>query len=178
VNRLGTGFDRAGDFSVHDSTLLLQGIATIRRIVVDLDHPDTRDDLPAHWDRIEGLISPVVDGTVVAIRTPQKQIFTLCETADSGILSNKADPLNAKRHHDDFLERTECCDHLAILRLAAQYRRNILLVGPTGSGQRTFATALSESLQSRGDSIRSRLIGDWHRAPALCFEPDHEANQH
>ena len=60
----------------------------------------------------------------------------------SGILSNKADPLNTRRHYDDFLDKVQGCDHLSIVRLAAQYRRNILLVGPTGSGKTTFANSI------------------------------------
>jgi Flp pilus assembly CpaF family ATPase len=40
VNRLGRGFERAGDFSVYESTLLLQGIATIRRIAFNHDQPN------------------------------------------------------------------------------------------------------------------------------------------
>ena len=142
VNRLGTGFDRVGDFSVHDSALLLQGVATIRRIAFDHDHPILETIFPLTGDRIEGLISPVVDGAVLAIRTRQKQIFTLAEMSESGILSTKADPLNARRNHDDFLDRVQGRDHVSIVRLAAQYRRNILLVGPTGSGKTTFANSI------------------------------------
>jgi Flp pilus assembly CpaF family ATPase len=93
VNRLGRGFERTGDFSVHESTLLLQGIATIRRIAFNHDQPILETIFPLTGDRIEGLISPVVDGAVLAIRTRQKQIFTLDEMSESGILSNKADPL-------------------------------------------------------------------------------------
>jgi type IV secretion system protein TrbB len=142
VNRLGAGFERAGDFSVHESTLLLQGVATIRRIAFDHDHPILETIFPLSGDRIEGLISPVVDGAVLAIRTRQKHIFTLREMTDAGILSNKADPLNSRRHHDDFLDRVQGRDHVSIVRLAALYRRNILLVGPTGSGKTTFANSI------------------------------------
>ena len=160
VNRLGTGFERAGDFCVHDSTLLLQGIATIRRIAFDHDHPILETIFPLTGDRIEGLISPVVDGAVLAIRTRQKQIFTLSEMTDAGILSNKADPLNAKRHHDDFLQRTQGRDHLGIIRLAAQYRRNILLVGPTGSGKTTFANSIIAEWADVTPSDRVVIIED------------------
>jgi type IV secretion system protein TrbB len=142
VNRLGAGFERAGDFSVHERTLLLQGIATIRRIAFDHGHPILETIFPLTGDRIEGLISPVVDGAVLAIRTRQKQIFTLGEMTEAGILSNKADPINAKRHHDDFLERVQGRHHLEVIRLGAQYRRNLLLVGPTGSGKTTFANSI------------------------------------
>jgi type IV secretion system protein TrbB len=99
VNRLGRGFERAADFSVHESTLLLQGIATIRRIALNHDHPILETIFPLTGDRIEGLISPVVDGAVLAIRTRQKRIFTLDEKSESGILSNKADP----RTRDDMM---------------------------------------------------------------------------
>jgi type IV secretion system protein TrbB len=124
------------------ATLLLQGIATIRRIAFNHDQPILETIFPLTGDRIEGLISPVVDGAVLAIRTRQKQIFTLGEMSKSGILSNKADPLNTRRHYDDFLDKVQGCDHLSIVRLAAQYRRNILLVGPTGSGKTTFANSI------------------------------------
>ena len=171
VNRLGTGFERAGDFSVHDSTLLLQGIATIRRIVFDHDHPILETMFPLTGDRIEGLISPVVDGAVLAIRTRQKQIFTLRDMTDAGILSNKADPLNAKRHHDDFLESVQGRDHLEVIRLAAQYRRNILLVGPTGSGKTTFANSIIAEWAHVTPNDRVIIIED---TPELqCALPNH-----
>jgi len=160
VNRLGSGFERVGDFCVHDSTLLLQGIATIRHIAFDHDHPILETIFPITGDRIEGLISPVIDGAVLAIRTRQKQIFTLSEMTDAGILSNKADPLNAKLHHDDFLQRTQGRDHLGIIRLAAQYRRNILLVGPTGSGKTTFANSIIAEWADVTPSDRVVIIED------------------
>jgi type IV secretion system protein TrbB len=171
VNRLGTGFERAGDFSVHDSTLLLQGIATIRRIPFDHDHPVLETIFPLTGDRIEGLISPVVHGAALAIRTRQKQLFTVGEMTDAGILSSKADPLNGKRHHDDFLERTQGRDHLGIIRLAAQYRRNILLVGPTGSGKTTFANSIIAEWADVTPNDRAIIIED---TPELqCSLPNH-----
>lgn len=171
VNRLGTGFERADDFCMHDSTLLLQGIATMRRISFDHYHPILETIFPLTGDRIEGLISPVVDGAVLAIRTRQKQIFALSEMTDAGILSNKADPLNAKRHHDDFLQRAHGRDHVGIIRLAAQYRRNILLVGPTGSGKTTFANSIIAEWADVTPSDRVIIIED---TPELqCSLPNH-----
>ena len=171
VNRLGTGFKRAGDFSIHESTLLLQGIATIRRIAFDHDNPILETIFPLTGDRIEGLISPVVDGAVLAIRTRQKQIFTLAEMSESGILSDKADPLNARRHHDDFLDRVQGRDHISVVRLAAHYRRNILLVGPTGSGKTTFANSIIAEWAEVTPNDRVVIIED---TPELqCSLPNH-----
>jgi type IV secretion system protein TrbB len=171
VNRLGRGFERTGDFSVHESTLLLQGIATIRRIAFNHDQPILETIFPLTGDRIEGLISPVVDGAVFAIRTRQKKIFTLGEMSESGILSEKADPLNARRHHDDFLDRVQGRDHVSIVRLAAQYRRNILLVGPTGSGKTTFANSIIAEWAEVTPNDRVVVIED---TPELqCSLPNH-----
>ncbi len=79
---------------------------------------------------------------VLAIRTRQKQVFSLQQMADARILTDAADPLNAKRHHDDFVDCARNLTHFEILRLAVRYRRNILLVGPTGSGKTTFANSI------------------------------------
>lgn len=171
VNRLGQGFERVGDFAEHDSRLLLQGIATIRRIAFDHERPILETIFPLTGDRIEGLINPVVDGAVFAIRTRQKKIFRLGEMADVGILSDLADPLNGKRHRDDFLERLKGLDHLGILRLASGYRRNILLVGPTGSGKTTFANSIIAEWEELTPDDRVVIIED---TPELqCSLPNH-----
>lgn len=171
VNRLGSGFEQVGDFPEHAARLLLQGIATIRRIGFDHNHPILETIFPLTGDRIEGLMSPVVSGVVLAIRTRQKQIFSLGQVASAGVLTAKDDPLNAKRHHDDFLERVQGCDHLGTLRLAAEYRRNILIVGPTGSGKTTFANSILAEWSQVTPNDRVVIIED---TPELqCSLPNH-----
>ncbi|MGA8026204.1 MAG: ATPase, T2SS/T4P/T4SS family [Bryobacteraceae bacterium] len=171
VNRLGKGFERVGDFASHDSKLLLQGVATMRRIAFDHDHPILETIFPLTGDRLEGLISPIVAGTVIAIRTRQKRIVSLGDMAGSGILTEKSDPLNAKRHCDQFLGQVQDCDHLGIIRLAAQYRRNILIVGPTGSGKTTFANSILAEWAEATPNDRVVIIED---TPELqCSLPNH-----
>lgn len=171
VNRLGSGFECTGDFSAHDAQLLLQGIATVRRIAFDHENPILETIFPLTGDRIEGLISPVVAGTVIAIRTRQKKIFSLAEMGASGILTGKDDPLNAKRQHDDFLERVSSHDHLGVIRLACEYRRNILIVGPTGSGKTTFANSVIAEWAEVTPDDRVIIIED---TPELqCALPNH-----
>jgi type IV secretion system protein VirB11 len=105
VNRLGGGFECEGSFPAHSSKLLLNGIATVRQIQFDHERPILETIFPLTGDRIEGLIWPVVTNAIFAIRTRQKKLYPLSEMAKAGILTDKNDPLNARRHHDDFLAR-------------------------------------------------------------------------
>jgi type IV secretion system protein VirB11 len=142
VNRLGEGFQPEGHFAARTTKLLLSGVATVRDIPLTHERPILETIFPLTGDRIEGLIHPVVTAPVLAIRTRQKNVFRLDDLAKSHVLTDRTDPLNSVRHHDDFLERAEGRDHVEVIRLAARYRRNILLVGPTGSGKTTFANSI------------------------------------
>jgi type IV secretion system protein VirB11 len=171
VNRLGRGFERQGTFGASATQLLLNGVATVRQIQFDHGHPILETIFPLTGDRIEGLMPPVVADTVIAIRTRQKKLYPLDELAQSGVLTNKADRLNVKRHHDDFLEQASGCNHRDVLRLAVQYRRNILLVGPTGSGKTTFANSLLSECNALTPQDRVLIIED---TPELqCTMPNH-----
>ena len=171
VNRLGRGFECEGTVPESTTKLLLSGIATVRQIQFDHEHPILETIFPLTGDRIEGLIEPVVTGAVLAIRTRQKRIYSLSQLADSGVLTANGDPLNAKRHHDDFLERVAGCDHLEVLRLAVQCRRNILLVGPTGSGKTSIANSIIGECACLAPGDRVVIIED---TPELqCALPNH-----
>jgi Flp pilus assembly CpaF family ATPase len=142
VNHLGSGFGRVGEFDAQRSMLLLRGIATIRDIHFDHDHPILETIFPLTGDRIEGVTSPVVPGVAMALRTRQKEIISLAGMVSSGVLTHRNDPVNWTRNQDAFLSRIVSQDHLGIVRLACFYRRNVLLAGPTGSGKTTAANSI------------------------------------
>ena len=144
VNRLGKGFTKEGETAAADSALLLSGIATVRDLTLNEKSPILETIFPLTGDRIEGLVPPIVTAPAFAIRTRQKQIFKLRDLAGQGILTRKDDPLNQKRHRDDFLERAPGLSHIEVLELATKYRRNLLMVGPTGSGKTSTANSLIE----------------------------------
>jgi type IV secretion system protein VirB11 len=160
VNRLGHGFVRDGHFSASDAGLLLSGIATIRDLELNEKTPILETIFPLTGDRIEGLVPPIVTAPAFAIRTRQKRIYDLVDMEESGILSDKSDQLNEKRHRDDFLDSAPGLRHRAILELASKYRRNVLLVGPTGSGKTTFANSLIDDWRKQTPGDRVVVIED------------------
>ena len=168
VNKLGIGFKHVGDFPVRSAKLLLAGIATMRRIAFDEHHPILETVFPLTGNRIEGLISPVVTGAVLAIRTRQKQLFPLEDLARASVLSCRQDPLNARRHHDTFFEQARGLDHLGVIQLAARYRRNMLLVGPTGSGKTTFGNSIIAEWRNTPPAIGSSLSKILRSCNAAC----------
>lgn len=171
VNRLGCGFQREGTLPASSTKLLLNGIATVRNIQFDHERPILETIFPLTGDRIEGLIEPVVSGPVLAIRTRQKRIYSLSQLAESGVLTDQADPLNAKRNRSDFFDRIAGCNHLDVLRVAVQYRRNILLVGPTGSGKTSIANSILAECAELTPFDRVVMIED---TPELqCALPNH-----
>ena len=171
VNRLGHGFQCEGEFSSVDASLLLSGIATVRGLELNEHHPILETIFPLTGDRIEGLIPPVVTAPAFAIRTRPKKIFTLREMAEQGVFTRKTDPLNQKRHRDNFLEKADGLDHVDVVELASIYRRNTLFVGPTGSGKTTGGNAIIADWLQQTPGDRVVIIED---TPELqCSIPNH-----
>jgi type IV secretion system protein VirB11 len=160
VNRLGKGFTKEGEVAAADSALLLSGIATVRDLNLNERSPVLETIFPLTGDRIEGLVPPIVTAPAFAIRTRQKQLYELQDMVDLGILTDKDDALNHKRHRNDFLDDAPGLSHVEVLRLATKYRRNVLLVGPTGSGKTTFANSLIDDWRKQTPGDRVVMIED------------------
>jgi type IV secretion system protein TrbB len=154
VNRLGRGFRDEGVMSASDAMLLLSGIATEQGCELNAAHPILETTFPLTGDRIEGMMRPVVTEAAFAIRTRSKQIFTLDDFWEQGVLTKMSDPLNAKCYRAGFLDEA-CGNHMNVIRLANRYRQNILLVGPPGSGKTTFGNGLMADWfeQTPGDRV-------------------------
>jgi type IV secretion system protein TrbB len=153
VNRLGLGFVQEGEFAPSDSFLLLSGIAAVRDLHLSEKAPVLETIFPLTGDRIEGLVPPIVPAPAFAIRTRQKRLYDLQDMERSGVLTHKDDDLNRKHLRDDFLDQIQGLNHGDVIRIATKCRRNVLLVGPTGSGKTTFANTLI-------DDWRKQTVGD------------------
>lgn len=76
----------------------------------------------------------------------------------AGILSAKDDPLNHIRRQDDFLNAVRGMKHADVFRAAVRSKKNIPVVGSTGSGKTTFVNACLHALATLTPSDRVILI--------------------
>ena len=121
-------------------------IAAWRGTVLNHERPILETELPIDGSRFEGIVSPVVRRPVFAIRLRPRKIFSLDDYETDGILTDSNDPLNRLRRRDDFLDGVRGLKHTDVIRAAVRARKNILVVGSTGSGKTTLVNGILDSL--------------------------------
>jgi type IV secretion system protein VirB11 len=124
------------------------------------DRPILETELPLDGSRFEGITSPVVRRPVFAIRLRPKQIFTLDEYEEAEIITRKDDPRNGTRKRGAFAEEVRGLSHAAIIRAAVAEKKNILVVGATGSGKTTLVNAILDELSQVAPCDRVVSIED------------------
>ena len=160
VKRRGEPFSQIGTLSPISAFSALATIATMRKTKLDNDTPALETNLPLDGSRIEGLIPPVVTNPIFAIRKRGNGAPTLEEYAASGILTDKNDPANEYRRMDTFLEMCKDKSHIDVIRIAVQEKKNIVIVGSTGSGKTTLVNAVLDTQYRLAPNDRTILIED------------------
>src|SRR2546426_917387 len=157
IKRMGEGFIAAGEIPPAQAASALNTIAAWKGTNLNHERPILETELPLDGSRFEGLVSPVVRRPVFAIRLRPKQIFTIEDYESAGILTEKSDPLNKLRGRESFLDSIRSLKHGEIIRKAIAAKRNILVVGATGSGKTTFLNACFDAMKylAPGDRIVS-----------------------
>jgi type IV secretion system protein TrbB len=146
MRRMGEGFFKFGHMPPAQAASALGTIAAWRGTVLNHDHPILETELPIDGSRFEGIVPPVVRHPIFAIRLRPRKIFTLGEYEADGILTQKDGPLNRLRRRDDFAASVRTQSHADIIRAAIGARKNILIVGSTGSGKTTLVNAILDAL--------------------------------
>lgn len=122
IDRLGEGMIEGGARLLPaDGERIVRLVAHHVGMDVHAAAPRVSAELPVTGERFEGLLPPVVQAPIFAIRKPAGQVFTLDDYAAAGILSTA---------------------QAALLRHAVGERFNILIAGGTGTGKTTLANAL------------------------------------
>ena len=146
VKRMGEGVQAVGNMAPAQAASALSTIAAWRGTVLNHDQPILETELPLDGSRFEGIVPPVVRQPVFAIRLRPRRIFSLRDYKSEGILTQRNDPLNSLRRRDDFAYVINGLDHIEIIRAAVLARKNILVVGSTGSGKTTLVNAILAAL--------------------------------
>jgi P-type conjugative transfer ATPase TrbB len=139
---MGQDFIRIGEMPPMQAFSALSTIAAMRGTVLNHGNPILETELPIDGSRFEGIVPPVVRRPVFAIRLRPKRIFALEEYEANGIITKKGDPLNHTRQGQEFATVVRGLPHGEIIRAAVQLRKNLLIVGSTGSGKTTLANAV------------------------------------
>src|SRR5690348_10316281 len=146
VGRMGEGFLKSGHMPAAQAASALGTIAAWRGTVLNHDHPILETELPIDGSRFEALVPPVVRLPIFAIRLRPRKIFTLHEYEADRILTQKDDPQNRLRRRNDFAVSVRSLSHADIIRAAIVAKKNILIVGSTGSGKTTLVNAILDAL--------------------------------
>lgn len=160
LKRMGEGFQRVGTMSPAQAASALGTVAAWRGTVLNHEHPILETELPLDGSRFEGIVAPVVRRPVFAIRLRPRRIFSLAEYKAGGILTHKDDPLNTLRRRGDFASAVRGLQHIDTIRAAVRAKKNILVVGSTGSGKTTLVNAILDGLATLTPDDRVISIED------------------
>lgn len=114
-------------------------LASLLDTVVTKDRPWVQGELDLFSGRIQGLRSPVVTAPVLCFRKRASRVFHLRDYVASGRMSES---------------------DRVLLQEAIRERRNILVVGGTGTGKTTFVNAFLHEVSAQSPNERIVLIED------------------
>src|SRR5215467_746399 len=156
----GGGFECIGEMPPAQAQTAMGTIAAQRGTVVNYERPFLEAELPIDGSRFEGIIPPVTSRPVFAIRQRPRRIFTLDDYERGGILSRQHDPVNRSRQRGNFLDSIRGLSHAEVIRAAMKEKKNILVVGSTGSGKTTLVNAILDALAQIAPEDRVITIED------------------
>lgn len=133
IDRLGLGLSDTGDRLLpEDGERIIRLVAHHVGVEVHSASPRVSAELPESGERFEGLLPPVVEAPVFAIRKPAVAVFSLGDYAAAGIMTG---------------------EQARMLEAAIAERANILVAGGTGTGKTTLTNALLAEIAKSGDRI-------------------------
>lgn len=106
---------------VDDREAIIRLMATHMKVTVSEDRPSLAAIVPGSLERIQAEIMPMVVAPALAIRMPARTVIPLDQHVARGTLTS---------------------DQMAIIRKALADRKNIAVIGATGSGKTTLANSL------------------------------------
>ena len=137
--KLGQGMESIGEMPASQAFSLLSTIATSLGTQVTVIQPILEGELPIDGSRFEGLIPPVVARPTFTIRKKASQVFRLSDYVKQNALTL------VQQYH---------------IVQAVKQRKNILVVGGTGSGKTTLTNAIIQQIVHNTPEHRLVIIED------------------
>ena len=139
VDKIDSGMTYICDMPDVQALQMLGTISHMVGTVINNHNPKVEGELPGDGSRVEGVISPVVQRPVFNIRKKASAIFPLSEYVKSGRATD----------YD-----------VQILCEAISSRKNILVVGGTGTGKTTFVNAIINEMKNLTPKHRLIILED------------------
>ena len=139
TDQLGVGMKYLCDMPDVQALQMLGTIAHMLGTVINYHNPKVEGELPGDGSRVEGVIPPIVPRPSFNLRKKASAVFSLQQYVESG--------------------RAEESD-VEILRDAIKKRKNILVVGGTGTGKTTFVNAIINEIKLLTPGHRILILED------------------
>lgn len=139
VERFSAPMRRFGRMHASQAESLIGTVASALKTQVTAQNPILECELPIGGSRFEALIPPVVPAPAFTIRRKAVKVFTLADYVDQGIMSS------AQR---------------AAIENGVIQKKNILIVGGTGSGKTTLTNAIIRHMIDATPEHRIIIIED------------------
>jgi P-type conjugative transfer ATPase TrbB len=137
--RLGEPMKCIGAMRVAQAQAIIETIAGYHGKEVTHQKPFIEGELPLDGSRFAGQLPPIVPAPTFAIRKKAVAIFTLEEYVEQGIMTSA---------------------QYKTLNYAVAERRNILVIGGTGSGKTTLVNAIINQMVKHNPALRIFIIED------------------
>ncbi len=146
--------------SASNAESLLSTCASMMNASITYQNPILEGEFPLDGSRLEGLIAPVVQAPTFAIRKKASQIFTLDKYCETGVLGAMSDQRPRSAQHSKSATLQPHSQAVDVIRDAIRGRKNILIVGGTGSGKTTLANAILAEIATLASTDRLIAIED------------------
>ena len=139
TDKLGVGMQYLCDMPDVQALQMLGTVAHMLGTVVNADNPKVEGELPGDGSRVEGVIPPIVPRPSFNLRKKASAVFSLEQYIQSGRALQK---------------------DVEIIRDAVRTRKNILVVGGTGTGKTTFVNAIINEIKLLTPKHRLLILED------------------
>ena len=146
IEKMGKGMEHVGHITEANAKALLGTIASYFDTTITIDQPIIECELPIDGSRFEGLVPPVVSKPSFTIRKKATQIFTLEQY--------KANKIITKEQYEKIKEA------IYNPKNSTHPKKNILIVGGTGSGKTTLTNAIIDGMVKATPDDRIVIIED------------------